>query len=240
MCVASLRVLGLSQGASQAQVKTAFLALAKQWHPDRHQGKAKVEAEERFKQLQNAYQQLQQMGPTVGDPRQRYGAYGSAGSSASRSASSARQQQQQQQYWGAQYGHASRPGYDPFKSYMDGNGDPAFKSASERVEASRHRCAFGSSAIFLIGCGLALYTGRRDTAKKARGELVDAVYNQGTRRWETPAPHVLKDPLLSTMVHLKPPSEVYSPTRVVQSSRRPAKAADGRDITSAYKARQQG
>lgn len=50
------RILGLTQSASQDEIKSAYRKLARQNHPDLHQGDAK--AEERFKEIQSAYQLL--------------------------------------------------------------------------------------------------------------------------------------------------------------------------------------
>ncbi|WP_135076954.1 DnaJ C-terminal domain-containing protein [Terasakiella sp. SH-1] len=49
-------VLGLSKNASQDEIKSAYRKLARQNHPDLHQGDSK--AEERFKGIQAAYQLL--------------------------------------------------------------------------------------------------------------------------------------------------------------------------------------
>ncbi|CAA7410671.1 unnamed protein product [Spirodela intermedia] len=52
--------LGLSASGplNLAEVKEAFRACALRWHPDRHHGSSKVEAEERFKSCLAAYQSL--------------------------------------------------------------------------------------------------------------------------------------------------------------------------------------
>ena len=49
-------VLGISPGASQEEIKTAFRKLAKKYHPDLNPGN--VEAEEKFKELTSAYEAL--------------------------------------------------------------------------------------------------------------------------------------------------------------------------------------
>lgn len=49
-------VLGLKKGASDAEIKSAFRKLAVKYHPDRNQGNA--EAEEKFKEINEAYQVL--------------------------------------------------------------------------------------------------------------------------------------------------------------------------------------
>ena len=51
-------VLELSVGASADEIKAAYHAMAKKWHPDRFAGEAKVEAERRFRLLAEAYNAL--------------------------------------------------------------------------------------------------------------------------------------------------------------------------------------
>ena len=64
-------VLGVERGSSDADIKRAFRKLAQQWHPDVN---AEAEAQERFKEINDAYQILS-------DPerRQRYDTFGRAG-----------------------------------------------------------------------------------------------------------------------------------------------------------------
>jgi molecular chaperone DnaJ len=65
------RVLGVDRGASDADIKRAFRKLAQQWHPDVNDT---AEAQERFKEINEAYQVLS-------DPqrRQAYDLFGRAG-----------------------------------------------------------------------------------------------------------------------------------------------------------------
>src|SRR6187549_3275055 len=65
------QVLGVERGASDAEIKRAFRKLAQQWHPDVNTA---PEAQERFKEINDAYQVLS-------DPqrRQRYDMFGRAG-----------------------------------------------------------------------------------------------------------------------------------------------------------------
>jgi tetratricopeptide (TPR) repeat protein len=51
-------VLEVSSGASADEIKAAYHSLAKQWHPDRFTGDAKVEAEQRFRMLAEAYNMI--------------------------------------------------------------------------------------------------------------------------------------------------------------------------------------
>ncbi len=72
-------ILGVSRNASQEEIKKAFWELAKKWHPDRVPPEKKKEAEEKFKEINEAYQVLS-------DPEKRklydmYGAEGVRGSS---------------------------------------------------------------------------------------------------------------------------------------------------------------
>lgn len=50
------RVLGTAKGATQSEIKTAYRKMARQNHPDMHQGDARKE--EQFKEIQGAYQLL--------------------------------------------------------------------------------------------------------------------------------------------------------------------------------------
>ena len=67
-------VLGVSRNASQEEIKKTFWELAKKWHPDRVPPEKKKEAEEKFKEISEAYQILS-------DPEKRrtYDIYGHSG-----------------------------------------------------------------------------------------------------------------------------------------------------------------
>ena len=51
-------ILGLPRTASASEIKAAYRKLALTWHPDRHQGADKTEAERKFKEINEAYQVL--------------------------------------------------------------------------------------------------------------------------------------------------------------------------------------
>lgn len=52
------QILGVKADASEDDIKRAFRKLAREHHPDRHQGPAKAEAETRFKEITAAYDVL--------------------------------------------------------------------------------------------------------------------------------------------------------------------------------------
>ena len=65
-------VLGVNRQASEQELKSAYRKLAMQFHPDRNPGN--TEAEEKFKELNEAYGVL-----SNGETRERYNRYGHAG-----------------------------------------------------------------------------------------------------------------------------------------------------------------
>lgn len=67
----SYETLGLTPGASQQDVKDAFRDLAKIWHPDRfvHDPRLQRKAEEKLKEITEAYQRLRNVDPQNSGPR---------------------------------------------------------------------------------------------------------------------------------------------------------------------------
>ena len=190
MCrgVAALRTLGLSRTATSEEVKTAFRALAKKWHPDRHQGASKVRAEEQFKEVQQAYQLLSGPGgvraamqDVAGNAGPR-GASG-AGSHTTHAGKRGAHAGKQQQWWGEHYGEASRPGYNPNAGYMGfGPGgkhwyEDTAKAARDEDTKRMYR-SWAGAGFFFFGLYLCSYSAKRDSNAKARGELVDASETQ--------------------------------------------------------------
>lgn len=51
-------VLGIPPNSSEADAKKAYKSMAKKWHPDRHPGDRKDEAERRFKEVGEAYERI--------------------------------------------------------------------------------------------------------------------------------------------------------------------------------------
>lgn len=74
------KVLGVSRDASNEEIKKAYRALSRKYHPDANQNNPnKAEAEEKFKQIQQAYQQIMKE-KEGGGTAQGYGTDGNAGS----------------------------------------------------------------------------------------------------------------------------------------------------------------
>ncbi|MDP1760110.1 MAG: DnaJ C-terminal domain-containing protein [Candidatus Woesebacteria bacterium] len=51
-------ILGINKSSSSQEIKNAYRKKALEWHPDRHQGTDKEEAERKFKEINEAYQVL--------------------------------------------------------------------------------------------------------------------------------------------------------------------------------------
>ena len=60
-------VLGVSRDASEEEIKKAYKALSRKYHPDANiNNPNKDQAEEKFKEIQAAYRQIMKDGHTVG------------------------------------------------------------------------------------------------------------------------------------------------------------------------------
>ena len=58
-------VLGVSRNASEEEIKKAYKALSRRYHPDANiNNPNKAQAEEKFKEIQNAYQQIRKERPS--------------------------------------------------------------------------------------------------------------------------------------------------------------------------------
>jgi len=254
----ALKTLGLSRSATADELKTAFRTLAKKWHPDKHQGNSRPAAEERFKELQNAYQLLSAPGglreATTGPPRSQAeaGAAGFSTSHARRRATGDRRTGRagDENWWGDEkrYGAAHHSGYNPHGGgYMGFNGKQGDQhwyedtaKAAKEVDDSRMVRSWISIALFGAGLYACSSSSMRDRKAKEKGEVVDAWYNQSTRRWEKPLPHMFKDPMLSSLIHLKPPEMVYNANTARQAPRKQSLTIDGHKVADAYRAREQG
>ena len=64
-------VLGVSKEASEDEIRRAYKKLAIKWHPDKHVDDKK-EAEEKFKEINEAYSVLQKIRITINATKGKY------------------------------------------------------------------------------------------------------------------------------------------------------------------------
>lgn len=130
------RVLGVSQSASEDEIKKAYRNLAKKYHPDVNNGSA--EAEARMKEVNEAYSQIMKMrreGTTNANQGgyNSYGGYGSAGGYGSYGGGYGS--------YGGGYGNAG--GYGSYGSYggqsRSASSDPKLTAARNYVRAGHYQ-----------------------------------------------------------------------------------------------------
>ena len=117
------------------------------------------------------------------------------------------------------------------------------QAAASKTE-QRHKVVMWTCiGVFAFGLWAVQSSSASDKAAKERGELVDAWYNQTTRRWETPRQHMYKDAMLSSLIMLKPPAQVHKPSKPGEnraSQSKPARTLSGVALADAYRQRQTG
>jgi DnaJ-class molecular chaperone len=108
-------ILGVPKNSPEKDIKSAYRRLAKKWHPDANASNAK-EAEEKFKELQEAYEVL-------GDPdkRRKYDVLGSNWQQASQQAEQQRRYRTQQDQTFYDFGNGGGMGGGPsgFSDFFD-------------------------------------------------------------------------------------------------------------------------
>ena len=121
------QVLGVSRSASDDEIKKAYRSLSRKYHPDANiNNPNKDQAEEKFKQVQQAYDQImkEKQSGAAGA-----GGYGGAGSSSS--------------YGGSSYGGAYGSG--------SGAGDP-FGAGGQGTQLSLGKSGTGKFRWYLLLC----------------------------------------------------------------------------------------
>ena len=128
------QVLGLERGASDDEIKKAYRTLSRRYHPDANiNNPNKAQAEERFKEVQQAYDAIQQEkeGGGFGPGSSRGGSYSSYGGSSG--------------FGGSYSGFGGFGGFGGFNSYRAGAGSARTESetdlhlkAAENYINSRH------------------------------------------------------------------------------------------------------
>ena len=108
------QVLGISRGASDEEIKKAYRNLSRRYHPDANiNNPNKEQAEEKFKQVQQAYDQImkeKQQGSSYGG---NYGGYGNGG-----------------------YGNGGAGGYGGFGGFGNGYGGSYYGNSGYREQES--------------------------------------------------------------------------------------------------------
>ena len=138
------KVLGVSRDASDEEVKKAYLALARKYHPDKYTDTDLAElAAEKMKEINAAYDSIQQMRAAGGSQQSAQGSYGG-----------------QQQYSGANTGNASGD-YAYIRRLINaGDVDSAYDMLQEIAPAARN-----AEWNFLMGCVEIRYRHYADAAR---------------------------------------------------------------------------
>ena len=263
------RVLGLTARATNAEIKAAYKKLAMKWHPDAHHGAAKAQAEEKFKTILGAYQALTGVGGAQQQQQQQQQQYYYDVASRRRGRTA-----RGGHNWGSAeaFGHAGNP-HESYMGFGPGGkhwcarplwtghihrkhrrpcpSRPGVRRYEDTQAAAskteqRHKVVMWTCiGVFAFGLWAVQSSSASDKAAKERGELVDAWYNQTTRRWETPRQHMYKDAMLSSLIMLKPPAQVYKPNQSFAGESRAsqpklARTLSGVALADAYRQRQTG
>ena len=119
MAKSPYEVLGVRQGASPDEIKTAYRKLVKQYHPDSYKGHPLEQlAKEKMQEVNEAYE-------SVTSPNSQYnrngGAYGANGQGGSYGTNGANGQGQNQGGQGGAYNTQGGQGYNPWGSNQNPN-----------------------------------------------------------------------------------------------------------------------
>lgn len=105
--------LGVTKNSTADEIKKAYRKLALEWHPDRHQGSGKEDAEKKFKEINEAYQVLSD--PNKRQSYDRFGQAGVGGASGNPFAGAGGQ-------WGPfSYSYSQQGGQSPFGGFDFGD-----------------------------------------------------------------------------------------------------------------------
>lgn len=119
------KVLGVSPSATDEEIRDAYRALVKKYHPDRYQDSAlKEKAEEKMKEINAAYEMLTKKGANTGSysGSSQQGSYGS-------------------------YGQGSQGGYNPFGSWWNTYGQGSQGSYGSYGQSSS-QSSYGKSGSY--------------------------------------------------------------------------------------------
>jgi curved DNA-binding protein len=112
-------VLGVSREATEKEIKTAYRKLARKHHPDLHPGEEKAKAEEKFKQINEAYEVL-----SDSEKRKKYDRLGERWQS------------------GEDFHYEQQPGFEGVRFYSGGTGQSGFSDFFETLFGGGMKGAF--------------------------------------------------------------------------------------------------
>ncbi len=188
------RVLGVSRDASDDEIKKAYRTLSRKYHPDANiNNPNKAQAEEKFKEVQQAYDQImkeKQQGSAYGGYG--YGGYGSSG----QSTGGAYRNYQEEDPWGS---------WGPFGGFYGGYGGQqgGFGSQADANEPNEMKAAANYLNNHYYREALNALNGMDASARNAKWYYYSARANQGLGN------HVTAKENIARAVQMEPNNSTY-------------------------------
>ncbi|PEN13322.1 molecular chaperone DnaJ [Longibacter salinarum] len=177
-------ILGVSEDASQSEIKKAYRSLARKHHPDRNPDDAA--AEERFKEIQEAYSVLSDEEKRQQyDQRRKFGGFGGNGFGAGRGGADVRFEQGDfEDIFGGRGGPGGRGGGfgDIFESFFGGGGRSQARARDPFQQQRRQQASRGHDVETTLRLSFreALQGGKRQV-KLPTGETIRLKVPQGVK-----------------------------------------------------------
>lgn len=206
--------LGVPREASEQEVKEAYRALARRWHPDTCTDGDKPKAERRFREASAAYAEVQearQQGRVAGPGEPERTTSESGATWRRRYARPKRKDagaQHDERYW-QDRARASRPSDYGTESefYQHPPGQPSWG----RLVLGPIIFAVGFAFVLLYSSTSGEPESKATPGTSSSALTTEAVYNHKRKRWETPTPAMYRDPALATLIQQMPVKTVHRP-----------------------------